>query len=197
MGQDIHMWMEYRRPGQPWRMLRQSRCLMCGGAGELWMDQDHGEGRVTQETEDCWRCEGSGLCRLREEGEEGVDESSPYLYGGEVYSGRNYELFGALAPSGRVDERVFPPLVRDRGVPKDATPEFQRLVDEMRGDGHTHSWLDFNDVCAILVKETGLDRPVHHIDHMAVFRETTVVLMARIAAKRGPENVRLVFFFDN
>lgn len=191
MGQDIHLWIEYRRRGQlKWRILRQIACRWCENTGELWYDRDYGNGDVRSEPDVCTRCDGTGRSTLHED----MSDGRPYLTGGCAYVGRNYELFGALAPSGR--RLGDPPLIGERGVPEDATPEFKRLVEQWGGDAHTHSWLDFNDVCAVLVYEVEMFLSASG-DHTHEFRTQVVGLMAKISAKQGPENVRVVFFFDN
>lgn len=205
MGQDIHIWMEYRR-GDRWRMIKQSLCMRCGGSGEVMSRVKLMDDNYDEVSEECYLCDGIGWDRLREE--EGT------LSGGSCYhSGRNYAFFGALAPTGRRDR---PALIEERGVPHDASPEFHRIVKEWNGDGHSHSWLNLDDVAAVLIYELedpyGIsqrelqelpyggpfpwaDRSRQH--HMAAFIEQTVSVMQRIAAKRGPQNVRVVFFFDN
>lgn len=205
MGQDIHCWMEYKREGHPWRIIKQFRCYTCGGAGTV-VNRIAGPDNNYEEIEEtCWRCDGVGRDRIQEENDDG--ETPPYLTGGGCYQGRNYALFGALAPSGR---RSKPSLIDERGVPKDASLEFHRLMAGYGGDAHTCSWLNLDDIAAILIYE--LDDPYsvnrealaalpyegswtrHHMDG---FIAQTVSVMQRIAVKRGPQNVRIVFFFDN
>lgn len=196
MGCDIHMWLEYRRGDGPWRMIKRVECKSCEGAGSM-------PGRVKgpddnyEEVEDkCWRCDGKGVDVLDEEKDsyknaEGVEVDYSRLTGGCCYVGRNYGLFGALAGVRTGEE----PLIEPRGIPGDASPEFFKLTEQWDGDAHSTGWLDLDDITAILVAHVPTDHDEYH--DLSGFIEQTLPLMQRIAAKQGPKNVRVVFFFDN
>ncbi len=66
----------------------------------------------------------------------------------EFYEGRNYNLFAILADVRNGND--ITPIAAPRGVPTDATAEYQEIVKQWGGDGHSHSFftlrelLDFN-----------------------------------------------------
>lgn len=191
MGQDIHLWIEYRRSqSSPWLIVRSVVCQTCGGSGDIEHEELDEDNVADIHSEECWRCHGSGLSKLRPDPEDGN------LSGGEAYRGRNYALFGALANTGR---RQVAALIEERGVPDDASPEFKKIVDQWADDGHSHSWLNLDDLAAIILAEHKLEEDGSHpdIQYMAEFCSTTLLLVQRIAVIRGPTNARVVFFFDN
>lgn len=194
MGQDIHMYMEYRRRADSaWRMIKRGDCTRCGGDGSVIQDQTNRDVPTVDEVVECWRCEGRGYTTLTYHQDDGG-----YYNGGECYQGRNYFLFGALAPSGR---RSKPPLIEDRGLPHDLTEDVGALYDQWGADAHTTSWLDFEDLTAVMVHEVGTppgDAMVpEEGDHMSSFYQQVFTKMQQIAAKQGPNNVRIVFWYDN
>lgn len=182
MGCDIHMWAEYREaPDAPWKMLLDTSCSRCGGSTKI-------------DKTECYACEGTGISRLRWENEAGdkVEASSnARLYGGNVYRGRNYPLFAMLA--GVRNSEEYPPLFEPRDVPPDASPEYRRMVEQDDGDGHTHSWLNVNEIVAVFLNE--LDPKLERAGHFAT--HTYNEILKPLADKYGGENVRIVFHFDN
>lgn len=187
VGTDIHMYMEYRKGDGPWKIQRAPRCTRCNGTG--WQEEQqfvseengHPEGTILIKI-DCWLCDGTGRVHIHRDEENN-------LVGGRVFYGRNYVLFGALA--GVRGDRA--PLIEPRGMPPDPSPEYTELA--AWSDAHSHSWLSLTDVAAILIEEDtdqfGLDIGWHPT-FMEVVRR-----MERIAKVLGPDNVRIVFFFDN
>lgn len=73
------------------------------------------------------------------------------------YSGRNYELFAALADvRNRAD---ITPISDPRGLPQDVTSESRRESDEYGIDGHSHSWLTLRELRSLdgtKIPHTGL-----------------------------------------
>lgn len=201
MGTDIHIWMEYRRPGHLWRLVKQTVCGRCDGGGRVLERVKREDDNYEQVEEDCWYCEGQGLSKLVKEDRGGWNGEGQVYYGG-----RSYAMFAALAGV-RSGQRN---LIDPRGVPDDASDIYKELVAQEDSDGHTHSYLDLDDIIAIhLFEEGSLDGPVDsYADEEIVAKLSgqssrmysffeTFELMQKIAAKLGPSNVRVVFFFDN
>jgi hypothetical protein len=106
-------------------------------------------------------------------------------YISEPYWGRNYLLFSVLAGV-RGDVGC---LFADRGVPTDASPEYLQMVEDMHGDGHSHSFCTLAELdkvdWALYNKENYLD------DFLGCMKKLLEV------AEADPEDVRIVFYFDN
>lgn len=103
---------------------------------------------------------------------------------------RNYEFFEILAGV-RGRGRDIPPIAKPRGVPPDASGGFMDFVERYRGDGHSHSYLLLSEVLAYAWKEkTGKEAVDYFGPYLALF-----IALAEKAG--GPDNLRLVFFFDN
>lgn len=71
----------------------------------------------------------------------------------DFYGGRNYDLFAILADvrngrgfAGTKTGEGFIPMAAPRGVPADASPEYQRMVEQWFGDGHSHSFFTVADI---------------------------------------------------
>lgn len=185
MGCDIHMYMEIRKAGV-WEIVKEFSCFCCKGSGELPKHEDDGDHKST-----CYFCNGSGTSILHKEfDEEGSDVY--YWSGGHPYSGRNYTLFQALADVRRYGNEWPPCLIPERGIPEDCSLEYKEIADNV--DYHSHSWLDYDEVAKMLVV-------VQHDDHKGYFsdfaKHTVCGHMKSLADRLGPENVRLVFCFDN
>ncbi len=77
------------------------------------------------------------------------DEGHTYVeWKKQIYTGRNYDLFAVLADvrNGRgfagIDTGdAYIPISTPRGVPHDATEEFEKIVKSWDMDGHSHSYL--------------------------------------------------------
>lgn len=70
-----------------------------------------------------------------------------------IYKGRNYDLFAILADvrngygfAGVNTGGGFNPISMPRGVPRDASSDFLRIAEQYGCDGHSHSWLDLQDL---------------------------------------------------
>ncbi len=62
------------------------------------------------------------------------------------YTGRDYRLFAMLA-NVRNDGSITPIAdLTSRGVPTDASEEYQRLVKQWGVDGHSHTWVTMEEV---------------------------------------------------
>lgn len=97
--------------------------------------------------------------------------------------GRNYELFALLGGVRMYDDTVRPIAAR-RGVPKDASPEYLREVNYMGSDGHSHSWCTLYE----LIAADGLEEVSPALVH------DTIPMLLGVG---HPDEVRILFFFDN
>lgn len=162
MGCDIHLAVEAREPGGPWRHVNPDYpCDACDGG---------------KERSRCGFCDSTGKA---------------------PYHDRWYALFQALADVRGYDDgpptiarpRGFPPdmVARELGKPNceyswghDHAPE-ESLIDDP--DLHSHSWLPLRELQAY-------DWEQHRL---AGFRR----FVDAIAKLGGPDDVRIVFAFDN
>jgi len=90
----------------------------------------------------------------------------------EIYTGRNYRLFGMLAGvrngvgvAGADMGDPVVPIAEPRGVPKDASGGFLTEVRGWGGDGHSHSWLTLEELRAYDWTQTVTERG--WVDHKA------------------------------
>ncbi len=128
-------------------------------------------------------------------------------------TGRNYEMFGAMAGVRRPDNAIF----EERGIPSDVSPE---LKEEASGpDWHSHSWLtpeEFKqclDKCDYSVHDTYSTEAFYDGpwdkgpgDYTPIYRycmkwleEHAVdnILLGREKDPAYSPEIRLVFWFDN
>lgn len=116
--------------------------------------------------EPCFGCEGTGKNPKRTEAE--IDDDGTKIKAGDCYwcrgegkrredfyHGRNYDVFAILADvrNGRGFAGVktgdgFNIISEPRGVPKDASPEYLKRVEEYGVDGHSHSYHTIADLDA-------------------------------------------------
>ena len=100
------------------------------------------------------------------------------------YDNRNYWLFYFLA-----DVRSGPkqPIDDPRGVPEDASDSYKYIVNDWKGDGHSHSYFTLSEL---------LSFPDSTWDELECpdFRETIEKMKL---VDSNPDNGRCVFFFDN
>lgn len=97
----------------------------------------------------------------------------------ELYDGRDYRLFNALAGV-RGNGGVSNP----KGVPIDASEAYRYMVKSWDGDGHSHSYFTLSELLKVDWKKYDVE----------YFTET-IEKMKKIDP--DPEKVRCVFFFDN
>lgn len=102
--------------------------------------------------------------------------------------GRNYNLFCALAG---VRSYMFEPeptnYPKPKGLPKDTCSEIKEEADIYGSDGHTHSWLTLKELEELDLNEYG----------RTCDRFLNEVLPKLIKENAKPEDIRIVFFFDN
>lgn len=112
------------------------------------------------------------------------------------YRGRNYQLFGVLAGV-RSDG---PPIVEQRGFPKDASKETKSYHKSWEGDAHSESWLNLKELLEWAYGGDFSKKSVNKFEKIdGYFAETTLSKLLKLATSPDvkPEDVRIVFWFDN
>jgi len=104
-----------------------------------------------------------------------------YWRADELYDGRDYHLFNVLSAGVRGDG---PSISEPRGVPDDASSAYRYIVDQMDGDGHSHSYFTLSELLEVDWKK-----------YDAEYFTEIIEKMKKIDP--DPDNVRCVFFFDN
>jgi len=61
-----------------------------------------------------------------------------------IWRGRDYNLFAILADVRNYDDNT--PISQPKGVPKDASPEYLKAVEQYGSDGHSHSYLSLPEL---------------------------------------------------
>jgi hypothetical protein len=103
MGTDIHLFVEARRPGQPWELqIVKSECSWCGGNG------------LARDGKPCWGCKGTGL-------ESGYNCRNYNVFSilADVRNGRGFA--GIKTGDG------FNPIAEPRGLPEDMSASLLAL----------------------------------------------------------------------
>lgn len=97
-----------------------------------------------------------------------------------LYRGSNYHLFSILA-----DVRSYGQsnaIEEPRGVPDDASDAYLYIVEQWKGDGHSHSYFTLTEL----------------LEHdWSDFDEFSETLERMKELDDNTDNVRAVFFFDN
>lgn len=108
----------------------------------------------------CWLCKGTGLqaksldekCHHCSQKPSSYDNYSLRRYTGKPgiihepwYDGRNYDVFAVLADVRNYDGRLKP-IDQPRGLPDDVSHEIKQESDNYGIDGHSHQWLDLDEV---------------------------------------------------
>jgi hypothetical protein len=99
--------------------------------------------------------------------------------------GRNYNLFCALAGVRNYFENpvvISPP----KGLPKDVSPVIRREKRRWGIDGHSHSWLSLRELLEFDWSAWG--------NTCDAFRDEVI---PKLQALGGPDDARIVFWFDN
>lgn len=117
----------------------------------------------------------------------------------EIYIDRNYGLFAILAGV-RNDDGYYSPISLPRGVPEDASPEYRQAVEAYEFCSHSHSWLLLSELLAFDWLQTTGDRdwvdPETYPEPAHIFWAKVMPILLSIAKGR-PDDVRVLFFFDN
>jgi hypothetical protein len=105
-----------------------------------------------------------------------------------IYSGRNYNLFCALAGVRGYQFEGEPSMVSEpKGLPNDVCDEIKRESAKYGSDGHSHSWNTLAELEAFNWEQYGTtcDR----------FKEKVFPKLR--THSKDPDKVRIVYFFDN
>jgi len=136
----------------------------------------------------------------------------------EFYNVRNYGVFGFLA--GVRNYSAIPPLSDPKGLPVDLSPAVREKTEDWDGDGHSWSWLALGELTTPDYDAQVWDRRYtrqegpNYWNGAATALETEHELGTRESLRKflgehyfkhldvlkslgGPEDVRIVFWFDN
>lgn len=105
------------------------------------------------------------------------------------YRSRNYAQFGLMAGV-RWDT---PHALEPKGIPDDASPEVKREIEQWDCDGHTHSYLTLRELKELAAKVL----VVGGDDNLAYAVEGVRALIESVDEGANPDDIRVVFFFDN
>ncbi|OBZ16384.1 MULTISPECIES: hypothetical protein [Bacillales] len=111
------------------------------------------------------------------------------------WTDRNYLLFAILA---NVRNRYsIQPISLPKGLPDDVSPEVKNESDEENGDAHTRSWLSLKELLEYDWQQTMEDDD----EVICTFEDLVIPFVSdfipRLSKIDEPENVRMVFWFDN
>lgn len=109
------------------------------------------------------------------------DNESICLAIGNIYRGRNYELFGELAGV-RSDTT---PISWPKGLPDDVSDQIASCSDEWGCDGHSHSYYCLEELLDNKHRLSGIKKVIKILERMSKIYN----LM--------PDEIRIVFWFDN
>ena len=116
----------------------------------------------------------------------------PYPYGDQPYSGRCYRLFGALAGVRDTSVDMVVPGRWD-ALPDDVSVEIEDLSDEWGMDGHSHNYLTLRELMNSKYYKMSADE-LYDMGMDAYFFKTMVPDLQKFG---NPDDIRLVFWFDN
>lgn len=122
----------------------------------------------------------------------GSDPYEPKLkiaYADRIYTGgRSYNIFCALAGVRSWHFSDSPRIISEpKGMPNDCCPEIKEECKRWGSDGHSHSWLTLRELQEFDWSEYGTT--------CDKFREEVIPKLQKHS--KNPENVRIVFWFDN
>jgi len=112
------------------------------------------------------------------------------------FDDRNYITFAFLADVRNYDDWI-PCVIPPRGFPKDACEGVRMQFEEWSGDAHTPSWLTLEELMSydygVFIKDDeGKPSPLSEWLGEKFFKE-----MHQMLDHGDPNNVRIVFWFDN
>ena len=120
------------------------------------------------------------------------DESKfPHPYTDQPYSGRNYDLFGALAGVRNPSMELIADM--DRGLPDDVSDELCDIFDEWGMDAHSANYLYLDEIIGSSYYKMS-DSKLNDIGVGTYFFRDVVDALLDIGDSK---DVRLVFWFDN
>ena len=128
-----------------------------------------------------------------------VDDDPIESYGDTFYSGRSYDLFTLLAD---VRSRTgITPISPPRGIPDGVSEGITKVIERWDGDGHSHSYFTLNELMTYAYGEHWLvSRTENRIAAISSFFGTvTLDKLCEFLVEPGvsPDDIRIVFFFDN
>lgn len=143
------------------------------------------------------------LSRIEEQepSEEVVEEVALYYdHGREIVVRRNYWLFTIMAGVRAGRDTPLNVISPPRGLPPDVTQQVWRYSQAMGADGHSHSWLSVKD----LLEYPHWDGPLPEgwtaspgEDTLRKACSEITNLFPEFLKLGNPEDLRLVFWFDN
>lgn len=108
---------------------------------------------------------------------------------------RNYLLFAILA---NVRNRYnVQPISAPKGLPDDVSPEVKNQSDEENGDAHTRSWLTLKELIEYDWQQTMEDDNEVISPYEELVIPFVSAFIPRLSKIDEPENIRMVFWFDN
>jgi len=98
---------------------------------------------------------------------------------------RSYILFSVLAGvRGSYDS-----IAQPRGLPSDVSKDVRILSDDWGSDGHSHSWVTLREL-----QEYDWSKLGEEATYLGWFVSNTIPMLEKLG---DPDDVRLVFWFDN
>ena len=167
MGCDIHMYMERWTSSNDYE-----------GPRDLSEDRDQKLNEVLEDVPTKFRWVSADSWK-KEDGEWRVEWNK------QLYSDRNYYLFGILADvrnRGGVEPINYP-----KGIPDDASSGYRYMCEQWDGDAHSHSYFTLDELLNIHWSE-------YDYDYIGGFMET---LEKMKEIDEDTLSVRCCFFFDN
>ena len=107
------------------------------------------------------------------------------------YVGRNYRLFGALAGVRNYDMEIISDFAK--GLPVDVSTEVCGISDSWDVDGHSHSYLTVKE----LIDSKYYKMSQKELDDMGMGDYFFKYVVNTLLSMGNPEDVRIVFWFDN
>lgn len=108
---------------------------------------------------------------------------------------RNYLLFAILANVR--NQYNIQPISLPKGLPDDVSPEVKKQSDEENGDVHTRSWLTLKELLEYDWQQTMEDDNEEIYPYEELVIPFVSEFISRLSKIDEPENVRMVFWFDN
>ena len=129
--------------------------------------------------------------------------------GSSPFDWRSYSMFAFLAGVRNYDR--CNPLSEPRGMPNDASEEAREMEEFWLGDGHSHSYLTLKELLEFDYDQTFWNRRLmkdgngaalaEEGGRIVTYRENLgrqfFAHLEALSSLGGPEDVRIVFFFDN
>lgn len=141
-----------------------------------------------------------------------VKEKGKWTFSGLTpFDWRSYGMFGFLA--GVRNYSKAEPIAKGRGVPADLSPEVKESEESWDMDGHSHSWVSLKELLDFDYDKKFYDMRVmrdgngaaearsleeaHHTTYREFLGEGFFEELEELKQLGKPENVRVVFWFDN